>query len=420
MVIDTNILIKKLLTADNFIDNNDSVKHVIKALSIDPKYPIILVGGTNGKGSTCAYLTTILTNSGYKVGTFTSPHIFEYNERIKINNIPIDDVSLGTALADIIKSSDINLGIFKAFTLASHIIFEKNNIDIAIVEVGLGGKKDPTNLFEPLVSAITGIDYDHCDILGDTLEKIGLEKAGIYRNYKPAIYGSKNPPLSVTEYINSINSIPYLFGKNFSYKEHEFCWDFLSPLINLYSLPFPSMRGKEQISNASLAIIIITLIRDKFPVNIAQIKNGLLQTSLIGRFQVMPGTPQVVFDTAHNPQAVDVMYHNMLKLHFARRNFAVFSIAQDKNWKYIIKQHSKNFELWFLSPIKSKRSVNPEDIQKFLIELNVNQNNIFISTCVADSFKKAYQQLKSDDRLVCFGSFLTVEEAYQSFQGIRK
>lgn len=419
MVSNKDTLIQKLLQADNFIENNDSVKEVIETLSIKPVYPIVLIGGTNGKGSTCAYLTTILTNAGYKVGTFTSPHIFEYNERIKINSIPIDDKLLCCALEKVINENN-NLGVFKAFTLASHIIFQDNKIDIAIVEVGLGGKKDPTNLFEPTISAITGVDYDHCDILGDTLDKIGFEKSGIYRSNKPAIYGSKNPPNTILEQINSINAIPYLFGQDFTYKEHEFCWDFLSSSLNLYSLPFPSMRGKEQLANASLAIIILILIRDKFPVNIAQIKNGLLQTSLIGRFQVMPGTPQVIFDTAHNVQAVDVMYHNMIKLHFARRNLAVFSIAKDKNWQSIIKQHAKSFDLWFLSPIKSERSANPEDIRKLLIDMNVNENNIFINTCVIDSFKKAYQQLKSDDRLMCFGSFLTIEEAYQSFQGIRK
>ncbi|MDD3266274.1 MAG: Mur ligase family protein [Burkholderiales bacterium] len=420
MVTDTEFLIKKLLTADNFIDDDTNLKQIIETLSIYPKYPIILIGGTNGKGSTCAYLTTILTNAGYKVGTFTSPHIFEYNERIKINNMPIDNQSLGNALAKIMNHSNSNLGMFKTFTLASHIIFQEHNIDIAIIEVGLGGKKDPTNLFEPTLSAITGVDYDHCNILGNTLDEIGLEKAGIYRTNKPAIYGSKNPPNTVIEHIKSVNATPYLIDQDFNYKEHEFCWDFMSPLRNLYSLPFPSMRGKEQVINASIAIIILTLIRNEFPVSISQIKNGLLQTSLIGRFQVMPGTPQVIFDTAHNPQAVDVMHRNMLKLHFARRNFAVFGIAQDKNWQSIIKQHAKNFDLWFLSPIKSDRSADPKDIQKLLIELNVNQNNIFINTCVMDSFSKAYQQLKSDDRLVCFGSFLIIEEAYQSFQGIRK
>lgn len=421
--IDKQSLLQKidyLLKTNNFSATTEDIKETIKVLNLTPSYPIVLVGGTNGKGSTCAYLTTILSNAGYKVGTFTSPHVFDYNERIKINNQPIDDSTLSESLGSVIDASKVNLGLFKTFTLTCHLIFIAQKIDIAIIEVGLGGAKDTTNLFEPTISAITGVDYDHCDILGNTLEEIGLEKAGIFRNDKPVFYGSSNPPQTVIEYAQRIKSTLNLFGQDFQFKRHDHCWDFVSKQGNLYSLPYPSMRGEEQIFNATLAIAILNQLRGSFPVSIAQIKNGLLQTTLIGRFQVMPGQPQIIFDTAHNPQAIETMYKNMVKLQFAKRNFAVFAIAQDKNWQEIVTKHAKDFDFWYLAPLENNKSADVSAIQELLLQCNAISNNIVISETVSESFTKAYQNLTNEDRLICFGSFLCVEQGYQALKRIRK
>lgn len=409
-----------LLTTTNFSAKKEDISQTINALKIVPNYPIVLVGGTNGKGSTCAYLTTILSNAGYKVGTFTSPHVFDYNERIKINNHPIDDETLSENLAKLIAASTVNFGIFKTFTLASHLIFTAQKIDIAIMEVGLGGAKDTTNMFEPTISAITVVDYDHCDILGNTLEEIGHEKAGIYRSNKPAFYGASNPPSTVVKSAHEISAELQLFGHEFQFKKHDYCWDFISKETNLYSLPYPSMRGDEQIFNATLAIAILNKLKTNFPVSIAQIKNGLLQTALIGRFQVMPGVPQIIFDTAHNLQAIETMCRNMLKLQFAKRNFAVFSIANDKNWQEIVTRHAKEFNFWYLAPLENNKSAAVEEIKNLLLQLNVQSSNIVVSKTITESFMNAYQALKSEDRLICFGSFLTVEQGYQALSRIRK
>lgn len=413
-------IINHLLTTNNFSTTNEDLQEVITKLEIKPRYPIILVGGTNGKGSTCAYLSTILTHAGYKVGTFTSPHVFDYNERIQINNKPINDDKLVNILTTVINASNTNFGIFKTFTLASHIIFMAENIDIAIIEVGLGGTKDATNIFEPTISAITGVDFDHCAILGNSLESIGLEKSGIFRPNKAAFYGASNPPLSVLETAKKLGSKFIQYDKNFYYKKRGHCWDFYHSECNYYSLPFPSMRGSEQLLNASLALAILVELKNQFPLSISQIKNGLLQTHIIGRFQVMPGTPQIIFDTAHNGQAIEMMYQNMIKLQFAKRNFAVFAIADDKDWESIIEKHAKNFDYWFLSSIDSERSANPLYIKQKLSQYGVQTNNIDVSNSVQEAFTKAYQALKNEDRMVCFGSFLVVEQAYRTLQGIRK
>lgn len=413
-------LINHLLSAGNFTVNTDYLSSLINRLNIEPSYPIVLIGGTNGKGSTCAYLTTILTNAGYKVGTFTSPHIFEYNERIQINNKTIDDATLSNALEQIITASTDNIGMFNAFTLASHIIFCQHKIDIAIVEVGLGGRCDPTNLFDPDISAITGVDLDHCAILGDTLDKIGLEKAHIYRSNKPALFGSKNTPDSVKKYASSICAEFKQIDEQFGYRTHDHSWDFYSPKLNLYSLPFPSMRGKEQLANASLALAIMAELREKFPVNSSQIKNSLLQTSLVGRFQVLPGTPQIVFDTAHNPQALEAMWNNVLKLHFAKRNFAVFAIANDKDWQKIIAIHARHFDEWFISDLNTTRSADKSDIQQALLNHKVPACNIHLYESLEDATISAYNNLSTEDRMVCFGSFITVEHSYKAIKKVRK
>lgn len=413
-------LINHLLATNNFTASNNDVKLVIDALQLTIKYPIILVGGTNGKGSTCAYLTTILTNAGYKVGTFTSPHIFDYNERIQLNNQPIDDTTLVAALNSVITNSHVNLGLFKTFTLAAHQIFTQQKVDIAVIEVGLGGAQDCTNLFEPSISAITNVELDHCDILGYDKESIAKEKSGIFRANKPALFGSRDIPQVINDTAQAINAQLSIYGNEFSARKHDFSWDFISNDGNLYSLPLPSMRGQEQLANASLAIAILQKLRTQFPVSSAQIKQGLLQTHLIGRFQVMPGVPQIVFDTAHNPQAIELMCQNMIKLPFAKRNLAVFSIADDKDWQTIINTYATQFDSWYIARINSPRSVDPEELQKQLIAQGVSPTAIHIAEDISAAFDTAYSQLTQDDRVVCFGSFLVVEEAYQALQRFRK
>ncbi len=229
-----NNLISKLL--QNPVNNNIDITKLIKILNIKPTYPIILVGGTNGKGSVCAYLTTILTIAGFNVGTFTSPHVFNYNERICINNKPIDNETLENTLSEIISHTD-GIGLFKTFTLVAHKIFIKHKIDIAIIEVGIGGLNDITNLFEPTISAVTNVDFDHMDILGDTIDAIGYQKSGIYRQNKLAFFGGDNPPLSLINNAKAIGANLQIFGTDFGVNRHELSFDVWCKDKTFYSLP---------------------------------------------------------------------------------------------------------------------------------------------------------------------------------------
>lgn len=406
-------LIDKLLATDNYSAPLSEVKQVAEKLRINPQYPIILIGGTNGKGSTCAFLTTILSNAGYKVGTFTSPHVFDYNERICLNNTPVSDGEFEEALLHIIATSEKNLGLFKSFVLASHLIFSNHKIDIAIIEVGIGGLNDATNIFSPSISAISSIGMDHCELLGNSIEEIGLNKAGIFRSNQPALIAGNNIPEPVITYAQSINAKLQIINRDFSYNKQQISWDFLSESVCYYGLPMPSLRGNEQLNNAALSIAILNNLRDKFPVNLGQIKSGLLQTSLVGRFQVLPGTPQIVLDTAHNPQAIEMLLQNMLKLPFAKRNLAVFGCAKDKDWQQALRIIGDKFDHWYLAKIPNGRSSEISEIRDFLLKNGYKPSQIECFDDISMAVNKAHSQLEKEDRLVCFGSFLIVESAYK-------
>ncbi|MEN9945749.1 MAG: hypothetical protein RLZZ293_135, partial [Pseudomonadota bacterium] len=418
-ILDKQYIINHLLASNNFSANLNEVQKVIEFLNLNPTYPIILVSGTNGKGSTCAFLSHILQLAGYKVGSFTSPHVFDYNERIQINNQAINDHDLINALNKVIQHSHVNLGIFKSFTLASHLIFQQYNIDIAIFEVGIGGKLDVTNLFEPTISLITGVGLDHCNLLGNSIEEIALHKAHIYRPQKPALYGSLTIANSVIEHTKQIEAKLIRLGTDYNYINHQYGWDFISPQQCYYSLPYPSLRGNEQLLNASLAIAGLLQLRNKFPVTLNQIKQGLLETTLVGRFEVLAGLPQVVLDTAHNPQAVDIMCKNMLKLSFAKRNFAVLAVAEDKNWSDILKQSQNSFDYWYLAPLNSSRTSNPQLLAQHLKNHGVKAEQIILCDDLDKAITICYQQLNQDDRMVCFGSFLVVEQAHRIINKVR-
>jgi dihydrofolate synthase/folylpolyglutamate synthase len=410
---DLNQQISYLLTSDEFADNLSMAKQAISVLNLSPTYPIVLVAGTNGKGSTCAYLTTILTIAGYKVGTFTSPHLFEYNERICINNQPIDNDNLSLALQQVINACPGNIGLFKAFTLSAHLHFIQQKIDIAIIEVGIGGLNDATNLFEPTISVITTIAYDHCKILGNTLELIGAQKAGIFRPYKPAFIGMKNPPESVIDYAKKINAPLQILGIDFAYTRHELSFDVHCKDSKYFSLPYPALRGMEQLANASLAISVLNELKSDFPISLSAIKTGLLQTKLPGRLSILPGQPQIILDVAHNAEAVAQMLKNMLKLPFVKHNYAVFGIANDKDIAAVTRLAKDHFSKWFIAPINSKRSINNDALTRIMQDNKIDKSQIISCKTISAAVKHAKSISTNNDRIVCFGSFLVVEEAYK-------
>jgi dihydrofolate synthase/folylpolyglutamate synthase len=414
-----NDIIELLLTKKEYQMSKSDIRKCITALQLNPQYPIILVGGTNGKGSVCTYLSNFLTAAKYKVGCFTSPHLYSYNERICINNISISDDNLFSHLNKIVLYAQehfkgCSFGLFKAFTLAAHSFFIEQSIDIAIVEVGIGGLNDITNIFDPTMSVITTIDFDHCKILGNNLEQIGLQKAGILRSNKYGFYGSANPPNSLIAYAKEISNKLLLANIDFGITASTnnsfsvFCQD-----TNYYNLPYPNIRSDIQLSNIALALAVITKLSRQFTVSLTTIKQALVTTLLPGRFQALPTNPLIIVDVAHNPQAVHIMLQNMVKLPPTKKTIAVFGIAKDKDVDAIVAMCKDKFDKWFIATTSDiNRSIQVEDLAEILYKHKITSSKVVQCDSITCAINLAYSE--TDAKIICFGSFLVVEEAYNS------
>jgi len=346
----------------------------------------ITVGGTNGKGSTIAFIDSIYRESKYKVGCSTSPHLIKYNERYAIDGEIVNDEVIIKAFEAIeAKREGVSLTYFEFSTLAALIIFSEAAVDIAILEVGLGGRLDSVNVVDSDVSVITNIAIDHTDYLGDTRESIGTEKAGIMRTAKPCICGDQDPPNSVLDYAKKINT-PLTFV-NEKYKGEI------------------GLEGVHQKLNAAVAIKVIETLSDPFPVSKEMIKTGIKQTQIVARFEkINVGNKSVILDVAHNPSAVQTLVETLSDS--PMETVAIFSALADKNIDDMIGLASSNIKHWFLGPLSAERSVQIEALEdKF-----GDSQETTVCTSMASAIEQALA-LKEIQRVVIFGSFYTVADA---------
>ena len=346
----------------------------------------ITVGGTNGKGSTIAFIDSIYRESKYKVGCSTSPHLIKYNERYAIDGEIVNDEVIIKAFEAIEeKREGVSLTYFEFSTLAALIIFSEADVDIALLEVGLGGRLDSVNVVDSDVSVITNIAIDHTDYLGDTRESIGTEKAGIMRTAKPCICGDQDPPNSVLAYAKKINT-PLTLVKE-KYKGAI------------------GLEGVHQKLNAAVAIKVIEAISDPFPVSKEMIKTGIKQAQIVARFEkINVGNKSVILDVAHNPAAVQTLVETLSDS--PMETVAIFSALADKNIDDMIGLASSNIRHWFLVPLSAERSVQIEALED---KFGDSQE-----TTVCASMASAIEQalaLKEIQRVVIFGSFYTVADA---------
>ena len=346
----------------------------------------ITVGGTNGKGSTIAFIDSIYRESKYKVGCSTSPHLIKYNERYAIDGEIVNDEVIIKAFEAIeAKREGVSLTYFEFSTLAALIIFSEAAVDIAILEVGLGGRLDSVNVVDSDVSVITNIEIDHTDYLGDTRESIGTEKAGIMRTAKPCICGDQDPPNSVLVYAKKINTPLTLVKEKY---QGEI-----------------GLEGVHQKLNAAVAIKVIETLSDLFPVSKEMIKTGIKQTQIVARFEkINVGNKSVILDVAHNPAAVQTLVETLSDS--PMETVAIFSALADKNIDDMIELASSNIKHWFLVPLSAERSVQMEALED---KFGGSQE-----TTVCASMTSAIEQalaLKEIQRVVIFGSFYTVADA---------
>ena len=376
-----------------------------------PKYKTIVVAGTNGKGSTTSILESIFHHAGYRVGAYTSPHLLSYNERIRVGQQNIDDASLCSAFDKIDQMrGETSLSYFEFGTLAAMQIFSESNLDVAIYEVGLGGRLDAVNILDADVAIVTSIGIDHVQWLGSTRESIGFEKAGIFRSNQPAICGDDDPPKSLVEYAEKLGTELSLLNKDYSYqKQNDESWSFKSENINWDNLPIPSLYGEVQLSNAASALIALNRMDDMLPVTRESVDRGLRNISLPGRFQRIQGPCEIILDVAHNLGSVEVLAQNLRALKPAKKTIAVFAVLADKDVYGIIECVVGLFDEWYISELDSERALEKENLKKQL-ENCCHGCVIYSYSSIAEAYNTAKKSSDESTRIVVFGSFLTVAE----------
>lgn len=398
------------------------VGEVKNKMNLQPQCPVIAVGGTNGKGSVCAFLSQIYHQAGFKVGTLTSPHLLKFNERIAINTEPVSDEAIIASFERIEAArGDISLTYFEFNTLAAVDIFMREQVDLMILEVGLGGRLDAVNVFDADCAIVTSIDLDHQSFLGSTIEEVAYEKAGIFRTSKPAICGQNPPPESLRRHAEETAAVLLVSKHDFSFTRLEQQqWSFrfhpqsTGELFsdgltrNRNALPIPALRGAYQLGNAACALAAIECMNDKLPIDIGSIKRGLLLTSNPGRFQVLPGRPLVILDVGHNPHAANALKQGLITLPFAAKRTAVFSMLADKDIDSVLDIVKDQFDQWYIAPLHLPRGMNNNQLEQKLSAHGIENVTAFDN--IQNAYQAALAASSENDRITVFGSFHTVAE----------
>ena len=406
----------------------DRVRIVRDALGQTARCPVVMVAGTNGKGSTCAYLETIFDRAGYRVGCYSSPHLLHYNERVRLNTRPADDAALCRAFARVEaarrQAGEIALTYFEFGTLAAWEVFAEAGVEVMVLEVGLGGRLDAVNVYEPDVSIVTGIALDHTDWLGPTREHIGREKAGIFRAGRPAICADRQPPQSLIDVATGVGAELRLIGRDFSAEvipENRFQWRYASRREGesiARTLAYPALRGSVQIFNASAALQALESLRDRLPVSMQAIRQGLLEVVLSGRFQVLPGRPAVVLDVAHNPESCAVLADGLGNMGFFENTIAIVGMLGDKDMASSLRPMIGRVDRWLIIPLDSSRAAKPDELAA-LIEKLAPGTTVECCPDARTACETAAKWASEADRIAVFGSFLTVAAVHPHLSILR-
>lgn len=424
----------------------DRIRLVAAKLSLQMPFVKITVGGTNGKGSVCAMLEAILLAAGYKTGVYTSPHLIDFNERIRLNGVMATDQQIIQQFAQIEQvRGAVSLSYFEYTTLAALMLFQQQGIDVAILEVGLGGRLDAVNLVDTDCAIITSVDIDHTDYLGDTREKIGFEKAHIFRSGKPAICADPVPPQSLIDYAKEIDADLWRFGTDFNYSGDRQQWAFGGRQQRRSSLAYPALRGANQLLNASAALAAIEALRLKLMVPQQAVRVGLAHVSLPGRLQILPGLPTIVLDVAHNQHAAAALGQNLDNMTNYPVTHAVVGMFADKDIISVISRLSTRVDRWYCAGLTGPRGMSGQQLAEIVQQTldqrippqqapetnslpdpgastttrpsvrpvpktRTPQSKVIVSSFNDPvlAFTEARKQASDNDRILVFGSFATV------------
>jgi dihydrofolate synthase/folylpolyglutamate synthase len=393
----------------------ERVTQVRDALGLTFDCPVITVGGTNGKGSTCAMLEAILLQAGYKVGLYTSPHLVDFNERARVGGEIVSDDALVAQFAAVEAArGDVSLTYFEFTTLAVLRLFAQAGLDAVILEVGLGGRLDAVNVIDADVAVVTSVDIDHTEYLGVTREQIGFEKAGIFRAGRPAICSDPVPPQSLIDHAVKFGADRWLLGRDFNYAGDKLQWNYGGRYMRRNALGYPGLRGANQLLNACAALAALEALRERLPLGAQEVRGGLAMVELPGRFQVLPGRPTVILDVAHNPHAAAALAQNLGNMGFHPYTYAVFGAMADKDIDGIIAQMKPHVDHWCVTDLPLPRAAAAADIAARLAEAGIDSNaadgghSIATFATPAEAYANARSRAGENDRIAVFGSFLTV------------
>ena len=379
---------------------------------------VISVAGTNGKGSSVAFIEAMLRAAGYRCGCYTSPHLVDYNERIRIDAEPADDAAICAAFERIDRArGETALTYFEFGTLAALLIFVDAGLDAVVLEVGLGGRLDAVNLIDADVALICSIALDHQDWLGDDLESIGREKAGIMRAGRPAVFSGRAMPASIRQHAARIGALLQVSGEDFRIEQHADHWDLVAGPLVRRALPIPGMRGAFQLDNAAGALMALDRIADRLPLDQAAVRAGLLAARSRGRFEVHPGRPTWVFDVAHNPQAAQMLDASLADLFVRGTRIAVCGMLDDKDAAGVAAALRRRFDVWYTVDLSAQpRGVSAVELARRMQPV-LGDLPIHGGLLPAQTLAEIADRCAPDDLVVVFGSFLTVGAALRWLAG---
>ena len=405
----------------------ERVAAVRTRLGPDPDAVVITVGGTNGKGSCCAMLEAILLAEGYRVGCYTSPHLLRYNERVRLDGKDVTDASLIAGFAAVEAArGDTPLTYFEHGTLAAWSIFCAAKPEVIILEVGLGGRLDAVNVFDADCALVTSIALDHMEYLGSTRDAIGFEKAGIFRGGRPAVCGDPQPPAALLAHAAAIGAQLWVSGRDFGFggdRQQWGYWRYPAPsvqgaLVKRGGLAYPALRGANQLLNAAAVMTVLDSLRDRIPVSMQAIREGLMLVDAPGRFQTLAGRPVVVLDVAHNPQAAGVLAENLGNMGFHPETWAVFGMLTDKDVEGVVALMKNRVDHWLLADLPGPRGLDAQELAQRMRAAGI-ETDMRCHASPQAAYAAAQQGAQEGDRIVVFGSFMTVADVLAAVKAAR-
>ena len=399
----------------------ERVEAVRARLKLTPRFPIFTVGGTNGKGSTCAFLEAMLRAAGFRVGCYTSPHLLAYNERVRIGGVPVADDDLCRAFAAVEAArGEVTLTYFEFGTLAAIWLFIEAGIEVAVLEVGMGGRLDAVNVFDPDIAVVTTVDLDHMAYLGPDREAIGREKAGIYRAGRFALCADHAPPESLLRHARAIGARLRCIDHEFGWEEKGTAWTFWHQgeegRLLLEDLPPPALPGIHQRDNAAAAIEALILASPWLWVAPQAIREGLRGVQLAGRFQVLPGRPRRILDVAHNPQGARVLAESLAADAASGKTVAVCAMLADKDMAGVVQALADKIDAWFVAGLPPPRGASSASLAGVVREV-VPHVSCQAFQDVVEAYEAACGAATQDDRILIFGSFYTVAAVLAHLRG---